>query len=85
MCLIVTDVPDIYSRNAKQGLLPLMVAVLAGKRHAVKWFVYATCIDNDVKCATVDDDPDSVSLILTRDNRQDSLCLASSCDPDVLD
>lgn len=57
--------PDIYSRNAEQGLLPLMVAVLAGKRHAVKWFVYATCIDNDMECATVDDDPDSVSLILT--------------------
>ena len=65
MSLIVTDVPDIYSRNAEQGLLPLMVAVLAGKRHGVKWFVYATCIDNDMECATVDDDPDSVSLILT--------------------
>ena len=42
-----------------------MVAVLAGRRHAVNWFVYATYIDNDMECATVDDDPDSVSLILT--------------------
>ena len=37
--LILTDVPDIDPTNAGQGLLPLMVASLAGKRHAVKWFV----------------------------------------------
>ena len=37
--LILTDVPDIDPRNTGQGLLPLMVACLAGKRHAVKWFV----------------------------------------------
>ena len=37
--LIITDVPDIDPRNTGQGLLPLMVACLAGKRHAVKWFV----------------------------------------------
>ena len=37
--LILTDVPDIDLRNAGQGLLPLMVACLAGKRHAVTWFV----------------------------------------------
>ena len=37
--LILTDVPDIDSRNAEQGLVPLMVSGLAGKRHAVKWFV----------------------------------------------
>ena len=37
--LILTDVPDIDPTNAGQGLFPLMVACLAGKRHAVKWFV----------------------------------------------
>ena len=37
--LIITEVPDIDPRNTGQGLLPLMVACLAGKRHAVKWFV----------------------------------------------
>ena len=37
--LILTDVPDIDSRNAEQGLVPLMISGLAGKRHAVKWFV----------------------------------------------
>ena len=37
--LIITDVPDIDPRNTGQGLLPLMVACLAGKRHAVTWFV----------------------------------------------
>ena len=37
--LILTDVPDIDPSNTGQGLLPLMVACLAGKRHAVKWFV----------------------------------------------
>ena len=37
--LIITDVPDIDPRNTGQGLLPLMVACLAGKRHAVMWFV----------------------------------------------
>ena len=37
--LILTDVPDIDPRNAGQGLLPLMVACLTGKRHAVTWFV----------------------------------------------
>ena len=37
--LIITDVPDIDPRNTGQGLLPLMVACLAGNRHAVTWFV----------------------------------------------
>ena len=36
---ILADVPDIDPRNAGQGLLPLMVACLTGKRHAVTWFV----------------------------------------------
>ena len=32
---ILTEVPDIDSRNAEQGLLPIMAACLADKRHAV--------------------------------------------------
>ena len=37
--LIITDVPDIDPRNTGQGLLPLTVACLFCKRHAVTWFV----------------------------------------------
>ena len=37
--LILTDVPDIDPRNTGQGLLPLTVACLSCKRHAVTWFV----------------------------------------------
>ena len=32
---ILTEVPDIDSRNAEQGLLPIMVACLTDERHAV--------------------------------------------------
>ena len=46
----LTDVPDIDPRNAGQGLLPLMVAFLASKRHSemvCNMSATATCIAND--------------------------------------
>ena len=64
--LIHTHLPNIESKTG-EGHTPLMVAALAGKLHAVKWFLEkgATVAWNVLNLAAFCSDPDIIDLILT--------------------
>ena len=70
--LIHTHLPNIESKTG-EGDTPLMVAALAGKLHAVKWFLEKGATVTSVKSngwnilhfAAHGGDPDTIDLILT--------------------